>query len=72
MFERMDIDDLDMENELLEGFGDKYIADALRIVTTRITTPLDNEMIYEAMCIIVAMYMNKVNTGSINKDRTLH
>jgi hypothetical protein len=72
MFERMDIDDLDMENELLEGFGDKYIADALRIVTTRITTPLDNEMMYEAMCIIVAMYMNKVNTGCINKDRTLH
>ena len=71
MFE-MDINDLEMENELLESFGDKYIVDALRIVTTKITTPLDNEMMYEAMCIIVAMYMNKVNTGCINKDRILH
>lgn len=71
MFE-MDIDDLDMENELLESFGDKYIGNALRIVTTKTITPLDNEMVYEAMCIIVAMYMNKVNTGSINKDRVLH
>jgi hypothetical protein len=68
----MDIDDTDMENELLENFGDKYIADALRIVTTRTMTPLDNEIVYEAMCIIVAMYMNKISTGCINKDRTFH
>jgi len=71
MFE-MDINDLEMENELLEGFGDKYIGDALRIVTTKMITPLDNEMLYEAMCIVVAMYMHKVSTGSINKDRVLH
>lgn len=59
------------EDELFQAFGDKYIVDAMRVVTTKCSGIEDQDMIYEALCIIVAMYINKVNTGKIT-ERTLH
>lgn len=69
----MDTENLnDVENVLFQDWGDKYIADALRIVATKTMGPLDNEVVYEAMCIIVAMYMQKVKDGKINQNKVLH
>ena len=59
------------EDMLFEAFGDRYINDAMRVVTTKLSSVDDQEMIYEALCIIVAMYIEKVKTGKINQ-RTIH
>lgn len=62
----------EFENVLFESFGDKFINDAYRLVSTNTIVPGDEEMIYEAMCIIVSMYMQKLKEGSINKDKVFH
>lgn len=59
------------EDELFRAFGDRYIEDAMRVVTTRLSVPTDQDMIYEALCIIVAMYMQKVQDGKI-AQRVIH
>ena len=73
----IDLDDVDLhspdvENQMLEHFGDQFLADAMRIVQSRSFSALDNEVIYEAMCIVVATYIRKAKTGEINKNRILH
>lgn len=61
-----------IENELLEHFGDVYLDDAVRIVNTNKILPSDNKMIHGTMCIIVAMYVNKVRAGEINRNKVYH
>lgn len=59
------------ENELLEAFGNRYIEDAIRVVSTKVSVPQDQEMVYEALCILVAIYAQKIQDGEF-KGRTLH
>jgi len=61
---------LEVENMLLEQFGNRFLEDAIRIIATRTVTPFDNELVYEAMCIIIATYTRKIKSGEI--DRVLH
>lgn len=73
----VDLDDIDIhspeiENRMLEHFGDQFLGDAMRIVQSRMYTPLDGPLVHEAMCIIVAMYVRKVKIGEINKDKVYH
>ena len=73
----INLDDVDLfspetENQILENFGDQFLVDALRIVQSGVFSPLDKEIAYEAMCIIVAMYIRKVKAGEINNDKVLH
>jgi hypothetical protein len=70
--ENLHLDTEHVENELFENFADKYLADAVRIVATKNIGPMDGELIHEAMCIVVAMYMHKVETGQINKNKVMH
>lgn len=67
----LDTEHLSDENALFKAFGDRYIEDALRVVGTKFSTPADQEMIYEALCIMVAIYMKKVKDGDID-ERILH
>lgn len=72
-----DLEDLDLEtehieNELFENFADRFLTDAVRIVATKTIDPMDGELIHEAMCIVVAMYMHKVETGQINQNKVWH
>ena len=74
MFE---LDDVDVEilsndTELLETFAEKYLADAIRIIMTKAYTPLDSDLLYEAVCILTAIYMRKVKDGEIEQNKTLH
>jgi hypothetical protein len=68
----INLEDTDVENALFQDFGDKYIADALRVLTTKHVTILDRDMVYEAICIVVALYMKKVQDGVINQDKVMH
>jgi hypothetical protein len=61
---------LEVENMLLGQFGDKFLEDAVRIISTRTVTPFDDELVYEAICIILAIYTRKIHSGEIN--RVLH
>lgn len=74
MFEIKDstLTNKEVENLLIEKFGDMYLSEAMRIVSTRVVLPFDDNMIYEAMCIIVALYSQKVKDGEINKDKVMH
>ena len=70
MLEEFDFEQV--ENEMLENFGDKFLEDALRIVQTRTYSALDEPLIHEAMCIVVAIYTRKIREGEINQDKVLH
>ena len=61
-----------MENQLLEQFGNSHLENALRIISTKIVTEEDDEMVHDAMCILVAMYTHKLRTGEITQGVTLH
>ena len=63
--------DTSEEDALFKLFGDRFIDDALRVVTSKHSFPEDQEMIYEALCIIVSMYLKKVQDGKIDK-RVVH
>ena len=67
----VNLTDENPEDELFRAFGDRYITDAVRVVATKFSTPDDQEMIYEALCIIVSMYMQKVQDGKI-AQRVVH
>ena len=62
----------EMENELLENFGNLYLRDAMRIISTKVVSVADDAMIHDAMCILVAMYTHKLKSGEINKGIVLH
>jgi hypothetical protein len=66
------LEDIKMENELLQVFADNYLDKAIRIVRTKQISQLDEEMVYEGMCILVSLYMNKVRKGEMNTDKVLH
>jgi len=70
--EEIDLTSTEMENQMLEHFGDQFLEDAMRIVQNRCFTPLDAPVIHEAMCIIVAMYVRKVKNGEININKVYH
>jgi len=63
---------LSHENEMLEDFAEKYLADAMRIIATRCAREEDHELIYDAICIATAMYMKKLKDGEVHKDRMIH
>lgn len=67
-----DLQILDTEDILLERFAEKYLADALRIISTRTAKARDSELMYDAVCITTAIYMKKVKDGEIHADRVLH
>ena len=50
----------EMTTELIEKFGNTHLRDAMRIISTRTVTEFDDQMVHEAMCILVAMYNKEV------------
>lgn len=60
------------ENELLEYFGQTHLLDAVRILASRSVTADDSQLIHEALCIVVSMYVTKYNRGEIDKDVVKH
>ncbi len=70
--ENMEVKIKEIENTMFQNFGDKHISEAIRLVNTKIILPTDNDMIHEALCIIIAMYMQKIKDGVLNADKVLH
>jgi len=70
--EEFDFNPTELEHQLIENWGDKHIEDAIRIASTSIITPYDSDLIYEAVCIALTVYSNRLRDGKINKDRRLH
>lgn len=62
----------EQENEMLEDFAEKYLSDALRIISTRCATNADHELIYDAICITTALYMRKLKDGEVHTNRKIH
>lgn len=60
------------ENELLEYFGERHLLNAVRLIASNQITPGDAELIHEALCIVVSMYVAKYNRGEIEQDTVLH
>ena len=61
-----------MENEALETFGERYMAEAMRIVTTKIILPQDTDMIQYTMALCMGIYMQKLRNGEIERDKVVH
>ena len=68
----LELDMKDVENQLMENFGDRYLADVIRIVSTQQVTPFDADLVYEAMTVLLAIYTNKLKSGEINQNKVLH
>ena len=67
-----ELDSSQIENAMLERFGDKFIEETMRLIQTRAYTPRDELLIHEALCIVLAIYTRKVKDGEINKDKVFH
>ena len=75
MFDMMDaigISPIEIENQMLEQFGDEFLENAMSIVQTGRFTSLDAPAIHQAMCIVVSMYIRKIKNGEINQDKVWH
>lgn len=60
------------ENQLLESFSDEFLSGAFRILSTNIILPNDTILVKEALAILVSMYMQRLNDGELNQNRTLN
>lgn len=56
----------------LEGFGDRYLQDALRIVNTGIVLPSDKEMMKLSVSIVIGLYFKSITEGINNGDKVIH
>ena len=70
--ETLNLSDSEVTNILIEKFGDEYLNEAIRIITTQLILPKDAAMITEAISILLSIYMEKVKSGEINKDKVIH
>jgi len=70
--DNLELNTLEMENNLLEHFGDKFLEDAIRIVQTGKFSPVDAIVIHEAMSIVISLYVRKIKDGEINQGKVLH
>lgn len=71
-YESLSISHKEMDNQLLEFFGYEHLGDALRIIQTGRFTPKDADVIHDAMCIVMSIYVRKVKSGEINEDIRMH
>jgi len=62
----------EMEDQLLQNFGEEFLVEAMRVVQTNSYTKFDGPMIHQAMCVIVAMYIRKLKSGEFYQNRVLH
>jgi len=74
---KMDLEDeelqvLDYADSLLENFAEEYLMDALRILNTKLVRDEDYKLMYNAVCIVTTMYMEKIKNGEIHQNRVLH
>ena len=70
MFE--EFEHAEIENEMLERFGDRFLEETMRVIQTRHYVDEDEPLIHEALCIVLAIYTRKIREGKINKDKVLH
>ncbi len=70
--EEFDFSPKELENHLIENWGDNHVEEAIRIASTQIILPQDNELIYQAVCIALTVYSNRLRDGKLNPDRRLH
>jgi hypothetical protein len=69
----MDIENLGSENELLQTYADMHLQDTMRIILSKQSTPEDANLIYDALCLITAIYMKRIQSGEIHvTDRVYH
>ena len=70
MFEEFNSSEI--ENEMLERFGDRFLEETMRMIQTRTYVGEDEPLIHEALCIVLAIYTRKLKDGEINKGKVLH
>jgi hypothetical protein len=62
----------EIENELLTHFGHVHMQTAIEIITSGIVKPEDITAVQQAMCIVLAVYGEKIKQGIIEPDRVLN
>jgi hypothetical protein len=70
--EEIDFNPKELENHLIENWGDNHIEAAIRIASTSIILPQDEDLMYQAVCIALTVYSNRLRDGKLNPDRRLH
>ena len=60
------------DREALRSFIDEHMADALRIVATKLMFESDKEMLYQAVCLVVGIYFKKLANDEYDDIPKLH
>jgi len=63
-----EITSTEMENKMLEHFGDNFLGEAMRIIGERLYTERDEALVHEAICIVTALYLKRLENGDIKKE----
>jgi hypothetical protein len=61
-----------MDDNALESFGDVYVHDLIRIIQNQDPITEDDEIMHNAVGMLISLYFYKINTGKIKTDRILH
>ena len=66
----MSLDDL--SDTVLKNFGDRFAADATRLLNTGVMLPNDSHMIQLALAITMGLYMKKLMENDFNEKDVIH
>jgi hypothetical protein len=69
-FEKLDLQEV--VGEALDGFCDRYLGDALRVMNTSIVFPSDHEMIKLSLSIVVGLYYKRIAEGIESGEKVAH
>ena len=75
MEEFTDFENLDLQEvvgEALDGFCDRYLVDALRVMKSGNIFPRDHEMIKLSLSIVVGLYYKRIAEGIESGEKVAH
>lgn len=69
-FNKLDLED--MATEVITAFGERYLAEAMRVVSTGILLPEDAHMVQMSLHALVGLYLKQVRTGETIENKVIH
>lgn len=68
--EKLDMDS--MSDEAIKSFGERYMAEASRVLSTGLIVASDKEMINLALAISIGLYMKGLTENKFNDEVKIH
>lgn len=75
MEEFTDITNINLQElsaEVIESFGERYLHDANRVISTGLVYSGDEDMCRTALAIVIGLYFKNLTEGIYSSDRSVH